>query len=374
MKKLILILLCGLLIPWSAEAKDKTINLQYIPREKVKFNPKIVSTEKIFFEAIIDSRSQSREIGENIEDKKKPIKILTSREDGAVEFLLLILKKEFNEKGFKIETNPSGASKIISTTLLKFWTEETSTYNTEMQLRIEVKDKQGEPFFKKTYASASTNRGRSLSDGNYNECFSDALARIGDQLFSDLELLRGLAEKPKPPKVEAKPREAKPIESKSPEEKRLEEIRSEIKKLEELKTEEERAKEKQEAARRAEEKRLEEKRIKEKQEAERRAEEKRLEELKEEVKRLEKFKADEKRALEKHEEEKKAEEKRLEELKAEVKKLEEIKALKEEILAEEKRAEEKRAEEKKKEEEKKAKEKRAAPPRPRPAEPVFGPK
>lgn len=346
LKKIIMTLLCCLLIPWSLEAKDKEINLQYIPKDKVKVSPKILPIEKIYFEEVKDTRSSSREIGENKEDKRKTIKILASQEDGAGQLLLIVLKKEFQEKGFKIETNPLGASKIISTTLLKFWTLEESRYNTEIQLKIEVRDKMGESFFSKTYSSTGTNSGRSLSDVNYNECISEALVRMTENLFSDLEFLRGLAEKPKPPRID---------EIKA-EEKRLQEIRAEIKRLEDLKSEEKRTKEKQEAERLAEEKRLEERKIKEKQEAERRAEEKRLEEIKEEVRRLEKLKTDEKLAKEKQEEERRAEEKRLEELKAEVKKLEEIKALKEEILAEEKKAEEKKAEEKKKEEERRARE------------------
>jgi flagellar biosynthesis GTPase FlhF len=364
LKKIIVVLLCCLLFPGSVEAKDKEINLQYIPRDKVKVHPKNVTAERIYFEEVDDIRSRPKEIGENKENKGKPIKILTSKEDEAGKFLWTVLKNEFQEKGFKVGNNTDEASKIISITLLKFWTLEESRYNTEIQLRIEVRDKKREPYFKKTYSSTGTNSGRSLSDVNYNECISDALARMTENLFSDLEFLKGLAEKPKPPRDEEKSSEARRIE-----EKRLEEIKAEIKRLEELKTEEKRAREKQEEERRAEEKRLEEKRAREKQEEERRAEEKRLEELKNEVQRLEKLKTDEKKALEKHEEEKKAEEKRLEELKAEVKKLEELKALKEEILAEEKRAEEK-----KREEEKRAKEKRSTPAKPKPADPVFGPK
>lgn len=364
MKKYIILLICCLLIPWSAEAKDQTINLKYTPREKVKVKPRNVAAEKIFFEEVDDARSRPKEIGENKEDKSKPIKILTSKDDGAGQFTLSVLKTEFQEKGFKLENSPNEASKIVYTTLLKFWTVEDSNYNTEIQLRVEVKEKRGEVFFKKTYSSTGTNKGRSLSEGNYNECISDALARLTDGLFSDLELLRVLAEKPMPPKVEVKPSEGRRIETKSPEEKRLEEIKAEIKRLEELKAEEKRARDKQEAEKRAEEKRLEEKRAREMQEAERRAEEKRLEEKR----------AREKREEERRAEERQAEEKRIEDLKAEVKKLEELKAVKEQILAEEKKAEDKRAEDKKREEERRAKEKRSVPAKAKPADPVFGPK
>jgi hypothetical protein len=360
---LLLWLLC-LLTPWSLEAKDKVINLQYIPREKVKIQPKNVSAEKIYFREIEDVRSRPREIGENKEDKKKPITIMTSDDNGAGQWLLSVLKKEFQEKGFKVENRPSEASKIISLTLLKFWTLEESTYNTEIELKVELKDNIGEPFFKKTYSATGTNRGRSLSDGNYNECISDALARLADDLFSDSGFLRVLAEKPKPPRVEEKR-----VEEKKAEDKKLEELKAEVRRLEEIKAGERRTKEKQDEEKKAEEKRLreikaeekrleerkaEEKRVKEKQD-----EEKRLEEIRMEVKRLEEKKAEEKLAEEKRAEEFKAEEKRLEEIKAEVKRLEDLKAVKEGIKAEGKTV----------------KQKTPVPAKPKPVvEPVFGPK
>ena len=369
MKKTFILILCCLLFPLSLEAKDLTINLKFTPRDKVKVKPRMVSTERIYFEEVDDSRSHPAEIGENRENKGKGVKILTSGEDEAAQFTLSVLKNEFQDKGFKIESSPNEASKIVSTTLLKFWTLEESTYNTEIQLKVEIRERRGETFFKKTYSSAGSNRGRSLSEVNYNECISDALARIADDLFSDMEFLRILAERPRPPKVEAKP-----VETKSAEEKRLEEIKAEIKRLEELKAEQQRVRDRQEAEKLAEQKRLEEKLARDRQDAERQAEEKRLQEIKDEVKKLEQLKADEKQAMEKREEEKRAEEKRLEDLKNEVKKLEEIKALKEEMLAEEKRAEEKRAEEKRLEAEKRAKEKKTAPVKTKPADPVFGPK
>ncbi len=375
MKKYILLLFCCLLIPWSAEAKDQTINLKYTPREKVKVKPKNVSAERIYFEEVDDTRSRPQEIGENTENKGKPIKILTSNEDGAGQFTLSVLKNEFQEKGFKVESRPGEASKIVSTTLLKFWTLEESNYNTEIQLRVEVKEKRGEYYFKKTYSSKGTNRGRSLSEVNYNECISDALARLTDDLFSDSEFLRVLAERPRPPRVEEKRVDERKVEEKKledlkSEEKRLEELKTEVKRLEEIKAAERRAKEKQDEEKRAEErrlreikaeeKRLEERKAEEKRVKEKQDEEKRLEEIKMEVKRLEEKKAEEKLAEEKRAEELKAEEKRLQEIKAEVKRLEDLKAVKEGIKAEGKPAKKAPA---------------PAPAKPKTVvEPVFGPK
>jgi hypothetical protein len=328
-KKIIFVLICCLLIPWSVEGKDKDllINLEYKPNEKVKVIPRNVPEVKIYFGEINDTRPQRSKVGENQESKNERIPILTKEEDSASLFVLSILKKEFQEKKFKVEANFDQAQKIISTTLMKFWAIETDLYNSEIILRIDITDQNGEIYFKKIYSGLGIAKGRSLKERNYNETFSNAIARMVDKVFSDSEFIRILNEKPKPPRVEKKQ-----VEEKSADEKRLEEIRLELKRLEEKKTEEEK---------RAEEKRLEEKRAEEKRLEEKRAEEKRLEEKRAEEKRLEKIKA---------------EENRLEQIRTEIEKLEELKA--EEKLAEEKRAEEKKIEEEKQAEEQRAKEKK----------------
>ena len=305
MKKIALVLLCCLLIPWSVEAEEKVIDLQYKPKEKVKVHLKNAPTVKIFFEEVKDTRSQPREIGENQEDKENKIKIVTPKDDGARHFVLLVLKKEFRNKGFKVENKPDKAQKIIIATLLKFWTVEESRYNSETLLEVELRDKIGEGSFKKTYSGTGTNFGRSLSEENYNESFSDAIARIVETVFSDSEFLKVLSEKPKPPRVEKK---AKEIRVK---EKRIKEIRLELKRLKEIRLEEKRAKEKKRVEER---KRIEEKRAKDKRLKETRLEEK----IAEEIKKAEEIKAEEiKKAEEKkREEEKRAKKRRIKEKRA----------------------------------------------------------
>jgi uncharacterized lipoprotein YajG len=382
LKKIALVLLCCLLIPWSVEAEEKVIDLQYKPKEKVKVHLKNAPTVKIFFEEVKDTRSQPREIGENQEDKENKIKIVTPKDDGARHFVLLVLKKEFRNKGFKVENKPDKAQKIIIATLLKFWTVEESRYNSETLLEVELRDKIGEGSFKKTYSGTGTNFGRSLSEENYNESFSDAIARIVETVFSDSEFLKVLSEKPKPPRVEKK------VDEKNAEEKRLEEKRDREKRLDEI---------------RLELKRLEETRLEEKKAKEIRVKEKRIKEIRLELKRLKEIRLEEKRAKEKKRveerkriEEKRAKDKRLKETRLEEKIAEEIKKAEEKKREEEKRAEEikkaeeikaeeiKKAEEKKREEEKRAKkrrikEKRAkekqepTPAKPNLEDPVFGP-
>ena len=203
MKKFTLAIFFCLLIPFSLEAKEKVIQLQYKPNQKVKVQPRNVPPVKIYLEEIRDARPQPREIGEN-QEKDQKILIVTSDSGGARQFVRSALNKEFRDKGFSVEDSSGQAQKIIGGTLMKFWTIETSRYNSQAQLRIEVKDKTGVVYFNRTYSGTGKNFGRSLSEQNYYESLSDALANMVDGLFSDSEFLKALAEKPGPGRAEEK--------------------------------------------------------------------------------------------------------------------------------------------------------------------------
>jgi hypothetical protein len=114
------------------------------------------------------------------------------------------LNKEFGNKGFALAGGPGQADKIIEIALVKFWTVETNRYNSQTQLRLEIKDKNGGVQFNRTYSGSGKNFGRSLSETNYNESISDSLVVIVEALFADADFLRALGEKSPPPKAEEK--------------------------------------------------------------------------------------------------------------------------------------------------------------------------
>jgi hypothetical protein len=203
---MIVFLLC-LLFPLSIDAKmDKlVIDLKFKPNHGVKVNPKDVPAARIFFEHIKDARPNQRNVGENLEDKGERVLIQVNDIDGASDFVGSALNKEFRSKKFSVVDQAGAASKIISGTLIKFWTIETSQYNTQTQLRIEVKENNGRVYFSKIYTGTGKNRGRSLGADNYYECMSDSMASIIDGLFSDHEFLSALSEKHHLPSVEGKP-------------------------------------------------------------------------------------------------------------------------------------------------------------------------
>ncbi|MEW6188368.1 MAG: hypothetical protein AB1585_21840 [Thermodesulfobacteriota bacterium] len=334
MKRYLFICLFFLLIPLLAEANEKVIQLQYKPKSSVNVQIKKVPPIRIFWEGIRDTRKRPREIGENQEEKNKFIRIVTSDDRQVRNFILTVLKNEFNAIGLRLANNADTADRLLSGSVMEFWTIEGRTYNSETRLALEIKDKAGTVLFKHVYSGVGTNRGRSLSEVNYQESISESLVRVTEQILADSAFLAALVEESKPapseektakekttevkPEKEKKDKsvQEKPAGDKPSEEKKNAEIQAEQKKLEAKRLEEIRAEEK-----RLEEKRLLEKRAAEKRQEEIRAEEKRLEELREEIKRLEEKKAEEKR-----QEEIRAEEKRLEEIRAELKRLEEKRA------------------------------------------------
>lgn len=214
----IIVLLCCLLIPLTLSAKSDslTFDLEFKPRESVKVHPRNVPAARIFFESIQDARSNPRMIGENLEDKERRVPVRASNDPAS--FVRLVLNREFRNKRFSVEESAGEAAKIITGTLTKFWTIETSTYDSQTHLKLEVKDKSGRFYYSHAYAGVGKNRGRSLSDTNYNECISDSLTSLVDKLFSDQEFLNALSEKSPPPAGEGNqavpPDESRPKKNK----------------------------------------------------------------------------------------------------------------------------------------------------------------
>jgi hypothetical protein len=115
-----------------------------------------------------------------------------------------IWKIRIRNKKFSVEDNAGAASKIVAGTLIKFWTVETSNYDSQTQIKIEVKDRNGRVQYNRTYPGVGKNRGRSLSDTNYNESISNSMTSLIDKIFSDQEFLSSLSETAAPPAAAGK--------------------------------------------------------------------------------------------------------------------------------------------------------------------------
>jgi hypothetical protein len=182
-----------------AEGADRMIAAEYKPNAKVKTSPSHIPPVRIFFEEFKDERPQPQQVGENLENKAKRVLVVTGDPRAAGQLVRTALQTELRKKGFQTVDQADRADKLLSGSILKFWTVETNRYHTQTELRVEVRDPGGKVYFSKVIAGVGKNFGRSLSEVNYNESFSDSLVMIVDFLLGDPEFLQGLAEKPLPP-------------------------------------------------------------------------------------------------------------------------------------------------------------------------------
>ena len=181
-----------------AKAAQQTISLEYKPNAKVKVSPASVPPVRIFFGEFKDERPDPRQVGENLEDKAKRVLIATDSPKASGYLVETALINEFRKKGFNLVDQAGQADKIVGGSLIKFWTVETNRYNTETQVKIEIRDPSGQITFSRLVTGTGKNFGRSLSETNYNESFSDSLVMITETLFLDHDFIKALGEKPVP--------------------------------------------------------------------------------------------------------------------------------------------------------------------------------
>jgi hypothetical protein len=181
-----------------AKTAQQTISLEYKPNAKVKVSPASVPPLRIFFGEFKDERPDPSQVGENLEDKTKRVVIAADDPKASGHLVGSALTNEFRKKGFRLVDQAGQADKIVGGSLIKFWTVETNRYNTETQVKLEIRDPSGQVTFSRLVTGTGKNFGRSLSETNYNESFSDSLVMIIETLFLDQDFIRALGEKPAP--------------------------------------------------------------------------------------------------------------------------------------------------------------------------------
>ena len=190
-----------------AKTAHQTISLEYKPNAKLKASPASVPPLRLFFEEFKDERADPRQIGENLEDEPDRVIITTDDPKASGQFIGSTLASQFKKKGFRLVDQAGQAEKIVGGSVIKFWTVETSRYKTQTQVRMEVRDPSGRVTFGRLVTGTGKNFGRSLSETNYNESFSDSLVMIIESLFLDQDFIKALGERPAParPIVPASP-------------------------------------------------------------------------------------------------------------------------------------------------------------------------
>ena len=169
----------------------KEIKLEYKPTSVIKNGPTNIGNLKIFIDDF-KSDDSGNEIGKNSEDEKKSISIVSKEANGPVYLVNKAFNKEFKGIGFTVVSEKAQADRILGGTIIKFWCEETSLYQAVVRIKVEVKDKNGKVIFSKIYAETAKRFGRSLSEENYNESFSEAARHMIEIMFADNEFIKSL--------------------------------------------------------------------------------------------------------------------------------------------------------------------------------------
>ncbi len=192
--KIFIILFILVFIPviiYSAEADKKEIKLEYKPTSVIKKGPTDIGKLKIFINDF-KSDDSGNEVGKNSEKKEKEISIISKESNGPSYLVNRAFNKELKGIGFAVVGEKAQADRILGGSIIKFWCEETSLYQAVVRIKLEVKDKNGKVIFSKIYAETAKRFGRSLSEENYNESFSEAIRHMIETMFTDNEFIKSL--------------------------------------------------------------------------------------------------------------------------------------------------------------------------------------
>lgn len=139
---------------------------------------------KVHIAKIVDDRPDTKTIGENVEQKSRPLPVY-GVEQSAPAFLDSVMTTELGRAGISIVDRPEEATLVIATTLGKFFVTEAETYTAEISAKVEVRDKSGKTVFTGRITGVKTQWGKSLSPPNYQEVLGKAAVDFLGNLASN---------------------------------------------------------------------------------------------------------------------------------------------------------------------------------------------
>jgi hypothetical protein len=139
-----------------------------------------------------DKRLMKDDIGKNIEGSI-PIRVFTADDPAA--FVKQVMVERLRAAGTTVTEDRKEAKRSIVATLDKFWCNESDKYRTQVETTVQVLGAAGEPLSKGVVSGANTRFGRSRSDENYQESFSDATLDMVEHLLSSVDFRNAMAAK-----------------------------------------------------------------------------------------------------------------------------------------------------------------------------------
>jgi hypothetical protein len=135
-------------------------------------------------EPFVDERGRKDAIGENVEDRARPLPVHSSGQEPA-EFVRQALIQTLRNGGFEVTDNAPGATRVISGRLTQFWVVEGGTYNATVNAVLEVKDAGGQSLWSGPGGGVDGTWGHSLSVNNYQQVISAATVKMLNTFFGE---------------------------------------------------------------------------------------------------------------------------------------------------------------------------------------------
>jgi len=162
--------------------------LQWKPTSELASGTTDMDATPIRFEAFQDVRNDKEKVGENLEaDAPKPV--TTTDDVGA--FVSSHMRQLFDRAGLK--TVDDDAAVTIKGEVRQFFARETSTYNSQVEVRLTLVDRDGNTIWKGLASGEATRFGRSYRIENYYEVLSDAVVNTVSSLLRSAEFREALS-------------------------------------------------------------------------------------------------------------------------------------------------------------------------------------
>jgi hypothetical protein len=167
------------------------VELEYRPTDLAGAYNGAALVSPVYVE-VQDKRQVKDDIGKNIEGSI-PIRVFTADDPAA--FVKQVMVERLRAAGTTVTEDRKEAKRSIVATLDKFWCNESDKYRTQVETTVQVLGAGGEPLSKGVVTGTNTRFGRSRSDENYQESFSDATLDMVEHLLSSVDFRNAMTAK-----------------------------------------------------------------------------------------------------------------------------------------------------------------------------------
>jgi hypothetical protein len=184
------LLVISLAVSLSAQAKTAILDhvpLLWRPTSQLNLGTMQMSQASIQFDSFQDVRDNKQVIGENTEDDQ-PKPVITTDDVGA--FVGSHMRELFEHAGLK--TVESNGAVTIKGEVKQFFVRETSTYKSEVAVRLTLVGRDGTTIWSGVASGDATRFGRSYKIENYYEVLSDAIVNTVSSMLQSAEFQKAL--------------------------------------------------------------------------------------------------------------------------------------------------------------------------------------